>query len=172
MLFRSGSKDIFLASRCGKAIRFSEEDARSMGRVTRGVRGMNLGSDDEVIGMEVVDPTATGSTIFTITENGFGKRTDLDEYRGQSRGGKGLITIKTSDRNGMVVDVMQVSDENELMVITDQGKILRVPVSGFSVIGRNTQGVRLMVTEEQEKIVAVAKLAEKDEDEEGEEVLD
>lgn len=167
-----GSKDIFLASRCGKAIRFSEEDARSMGRVTRGVRGMNLGSDDEVIGMEVVDPTATGSTIFTITENGFGKRTDLDEYRGQSRGGKGLITIKTSDRNGMVVDVMQVSDENELMVITDQGKILRVPVSGFSVIGRNTQGVRLMVTEEQEKIVAVAKLAEKDEDEEGEEVLD
>jgi DNA gyrase subunit A len=164
-----GSKDIFLASRCGKAIRFSEEDARSMGRVTRGVRGMNLSSDDEVIGMEVVDPTATGSTIFTVTENGYGKRTDLDEYRGQSRGGKGLITIKTTERNGLVVDVMQVSDENELMVITDQGKILRVPVSGFSVIGRNTQGVRLMVTEDQEKIVAVAKLAERD-DEDGEEL--
>jgi DNA gyrase subunit A len=127
---------------------------------------MNLSSDDEVIGMEVVDPAATGSTIFTVTENGFGKRTDLDEYRGQSRGGKGLITIKTNDRNGMVVDVMQVSDDNQLMVITDQGKILRVPVSGFSVIGRNTQGVRLMVTEENEKIVAVARLAEKDEDEE------
>ena len=166
-----GTKDIFLASRCGKAIRFSEEDARSMGRVTRGVRGMNLSIDDEVIGMEVVDPAATGSTIFTVTENGFGKRTDLDEYRGQSRGGKGLITIKTNDRNGMVVDVMQVSDDNQLMVITDQGKILRVPVSGFSVIGRNTQGVRLMVTEEHEKIVAVARLAEKDEDDdlEGEE---
>jgi DNA gyrase subunit A len=163
-----GSKDIFLASRCGKAIRFSEEDARPMGRVTRGVRGMNIDRDDEVIGMEVVDPTATGSTIFTVTENGYGKRTDLDEYRGQSRGGKGLITIKTSERNGMVVDVMQVADDNELMVITDQGKILRVPVSGFSVIGRNTQGVRLMVTEDQEKIVAVAKLAESDdEDEEG-----
>jgi len=138
--------------------------------VTRGVRGMNIDSDDEVIGMEVVDPTATGSTIFTVTENGYGKRTDLDEYRGQSRGGKGLITIKTSERNGMVVDVMQVADDNELMVITDQGKILRVPVSGFSVIGRNTQGVRLMVTEDQEKIVAVAKLAESDDDvEEGSE---
>ncbi|CAH2029829.1 DNA gyrase subunit A [Trichlorobacter ammonificans] len=160
-----GSSDIFLASRGGKAIRFSEADARPMGRVTRGVRGMNLESGDEVIGMEVVDPSVAGTTIFTVTENGYGKRTDLDEYRGQSRGGKGLITIKTNERNGMVVDVMQVSDENELMVITDQGKILRVPVSGFSVIGRNTQGVRLMVTEEQEKIVAVARLAERDDDE-------
>jgi DNA gyrase subunit A len=161
-----GQKDIFLASRQGKAIRFPEADARPMGRVTRGVRGMNLDSGDEVIGMEVVDPTATGSTIFTMTENGFGKRTDLDEYRGQTRGGKGLITIKTSSRNGLVVGVMQVADENQLMVITDQGKILRVPVAGFSVIGRNTQGVRVMVTEAQEKIVAVAKLAERD-DEEG-----
>lgn len=160
-----GQKDIFLASRHGKAIRFAEADARSMGRVTRGVRGMNLDKGDEVIGMEVVDPTATGSTIFTITENGFGKRTDLDEYRGQSRGGKGLITIKTSSRNGLVVGVMQVADENQLMVITDQGKILRVPVAGFSVIGRNTQGVRIMVTEEKEKIVAVAKLAERDDEE-------
>ena len=159
-----GQKDIFLASRQGKAIRFSEADARAMGRVTRGVRGMNIDSGDEVISMEVVDPTASGSTIFTITENGYGKRTDLDEYRGQSRGGKGLITIKTTTRNGLVVGVMQVSDDNQLMVITDQGKILRVPVAGFSVIGRNTQGVRVMVTETQETIVAVAKLAERDDD--------
>ena len=159
-----GQKDIFLASRQGKAIRFSEADARAMGRVTRGVRGMNIDSGDEVISMEVVDPTASGSTIFTITENGYGKRTDLDEYRGQSRGGKGLITIKTTTRNGQVVGVMQVSDDNQLMVITDQGKILRVPVAGFSVIGRNTQGVRVMVTETQETIVAVAKLAERDDD--------
>lgn len=159
-----GQKDIFLASRQGKAIRFSEGDARSMGRVTRGVRGMNIDAGDEVIGMEVVDPTASGSTIFTITENGYGKRTDLDEYRGQSRGGKGLITIKTTTRNGLVVGVMQVADDNQLMVITDQGKILRVPVAGFSVIGRNTQGVRVMVTETQESIVAVAKLAERDDE--------
>lgn len=162
-----GSKDVFLASRCGKAIRFSEEAIRSMGRVTRGVRGMNLDDNDAVIGMEIIDPQVNSSTIFTVTENGFGKRTDLDEYRGQNRGGKGLITIKTSERNGMVVGVMQVSDDNELMVITDQGKILRVAVSNFSVIGRNTQGVRLMVTEENEKIVAVARLLEKDDDENG-----
>lgn len=160
-----GQKDVFLASRHGKAIRFPEADARPMGRVTRGVRGMNLDAADEVISMEVIDPTASGSTIFTVTENGFGKRTDLEEYRGQSRGGKGLITIKTTPRNGLVVGVMQVSDENQLMVITDQGKILRVPISGFSVIGRNTHGVRVMVTETQEKIVAVAKLAERDEEE-------
>jgi len=169
-----GKKDVFLASRNGKAIRFNEEDARSMGRVTRGVRGMNLNEDDHVIGMEIVDNEAVGSTIFTVCENGFGKRTDLDEYRDQSRGGKGIITIKTTDRNGSVVNVMQVSDDNDLMVITDNGKILRVPVSGFSVIGRNTQGVKLITTEEKEKVVAVAKLAEKEEDEldEEEEGLD
>jgi DNA gyrase subunit A len=160
-----GKKDIFLASRNGKAIRFNEDDARSMGRVTRGVRGMNLNDDDEVIGMEIVDPNAVGSTIFTVCENGYGKRTDLDEYRDQTRGGKGIITIKTTDRNGPVVNVMQVADDNDLMVITDQGKILRVPVSGFSVIGRNTQGVKLITTEEKEKVVAVARLAEKEEDE-------
>ncbi|KAB0671388.1 DNA gyrase subunit A [Oryzomonas sagensis] len=159
-----GSKDVFLASKNGKAIRFNEGDARSMGRVTRGVRGMNLSDDDRVIGMEIVDNTAVGSTIFTVCENGYGKRTDLDEYRDQSRGGKGIITIKTTERNGNVVNVMQVADDNDLMVITDNGKILRVPVSGFSVIGRNTQGVRLITTEEKEKVVAVAKLAEKEED--------
>jgi len=168
-----GKKDVFLASREGKAIRFNEEDARSMGRVTRGVRGMNLNKDDHVIGMEIVDNEAVGSTIFTVCENGYGKRTDLDEYRDQTRGGKGIITIKTTDRNGPVVNVMQVADDNDLMVITDNGKILRVPVSGFSVIGRNTQGVKLITTEEKEKVVAVAKLAEKEEDEldEDEEVM-
>jgi len=165
-----GKKDIFLASRNGKAIRFNEDDARSMGRVTRGVRGMNLNDDDHVIGMEIVDNEAVGSTIFTVCENGYGKRTDLEEYRDQTRGGKGIITIKTTDRNGPVVNVMQVADDHDLMVITDNGKILRVPVSGFSVIGRNTQGVRLITTEEKEKVVAVARLAEKEEDEDMEEI--
>ncbi|ABK97646.1 DNA gyrase subunit A [Pelobacter propionicus] len=163
-----GTKDVFLASRNGKAIRFSEQDVRSMGRVTRGVRGMNLNEDDHVIGMEIVHNDVVGSTIFTVCENGYGKRTDLDEYRDQSRGGKGIITIKTNARNGSVVNVMQVSNDNDLMVITDNGKILRVPVSGFSVIGRNTQGVRLITTEEKEKVVAVARLAEKEEDDENE----
>ncbi|WP_306535333.1 DNA gyrase subunit A [Geobacter sp.] len=161
-----GKHDVLLASKNGKSIRFHEADARPMGRVSRGVRGMSLEDDDVVIGMEIINPNATGSTIFTVTENGFGKRTELDEYRVQSRGGKGIITIKTTERNGCVVDIMQVTDENDLMLITDQGKILRIPVAPFSVIGRNTQGVRLMTAEQNERIVAVARLAEKDEGDE------
>jgi DNA gyrase subunit A len=161
-----GQQDVLLASHHGKSIRFHEQDARPMGRVSRGVRGMTLVADDVVIGMEIINPNTVSSTIFTVTENGFGKRTPLDEYRLQSRGGKGIITIKTTERNGCVVDIRQVTDENDLMLITDQGKIIRMPVAGLSVIGRNTQGVRLMVTEEQERIVAVARLAEKDEGEE------
>jgi DNA gyrase subunit A len=159
-----GKQDVLLASHHGKSIRFREADARPMGRVTRGVRGMSLEGDDVVIGMEIVNDLS-GSTIFTATENGFGKRTELAEYRLQSRGGKGVITIKTTDRNGCVVAIKQVTDENDLMLISDQGKILRISVAQFSVIGRNTQGVRLMVTEEGEKVVAVAKLAEKEEPE-------
>ncbi len=170
-----GKQDALLASRNGKSIRFREEDARPMGRVTRGVRGMSLEGDDVVIGMEIINEM-TGSTLFTVTENGFGKRTELAEYRLQSRGGKGVITIKTTERNGCVVDIKQVTDENDLMLITDQGKILRMPVAGFSVIGRNTQGVRLMVTEADERIVAVARLAEKEESDDaadaGEDVVD
>jgi DNA gyrase subunit A len=160
-----GKQDVLMASRNGKSIRFREADARPMGRVTRGVRGMTLEDDDVVIGMEIINDM-TGSTLFTVTENGFGKRTELSEYRLQARGGKGVITIKTTERNGCVVDIKQVTDENDLMLITDQGKIIRMPVAGFSVIGRNTQGVRLMVTEEAERIVAVARLAEKEESDE------
>ncbi len=166
-----GKQDVLLASRNGKSIRFREEEARPMGRVTRGVRGMTLEDDDVVIGMEIVNEM-TGSTLFSVTENGFGKRTELTEYRLQSRGGKGVITIKTTDRNGCVVDIKQVTDENDLMLISDQGKIIRISVAQFSVIGRNTQGVRLMVTEEGERLVAVAKLAEKDESEDPEDAED
>ena len=158
-----GDMDILLASRNGKAIRFPESDVRSMGRSARGVRGMMLEEDDHIIGMEVVTDT-TASTLVTVTENGYGKRTDLDEYRIQSRGGKGIITIKTSQRNGKVVDIKLVTDDVDLMFITDRGKVLRTSVAALSVIGRNTQGVRLMVLEPEERIVAVAKLAEKDEE--------
>ena len=161
-----GSMDILLASAKGKAIRFPEKDARAMGRTSRGVRGMMLEKDDYLIGMEVVTD-ATSSTLLTATENGYGKRTDLSEYRQQSRGGKGIITIKTTERNGKVVDVNLVTDDNDLMFITDRGKVLRTGVGNISVIGRNTQGVRLMVMEPDEKIVSVAKLAEKEEDEHG-----
>ena len=158
-----GTTDILLASRNGKSIRFAESDVRSMGRTARGVRGMMLEDDDLVIGMETVTD-ATAATLVTVTENGYGKRTDLDEYRVQSRGGKGIITIKTSDRNGKVVDIKLVDEDSDLMFITDRGKVLRTSVSHLSIIGRNTQGVRLMVLEPGERIVAVAKLAEKDEE--------
>ena len=163
-----GKQDVLLASANGKAIRFKEEDVRTVGRVSRGVRGMTLEDEDVVIGMEILNENFTDSTIFTVTENGYGKRTEISEYRSQSRGGKGVITIKTTERNGNVVDIKQVNDDNDLMLITDQGKILRVPVAGFSIIGRNTQGVRLMVKEENERVVAVARLAEKEEQDESE----
>ena len=159
-----GSMDILLASHNGKSIRFNESDARPMGRTARGVRGMMLEGGDEIIGMEVVSD-ATASTLVTITETGYGKRTSLTEYRVQSRGGKGIITIKTGGRNGQVVDVKLVENESDLMFITDRGKVLRTRVSALSVIGRNTMGVRLMVLEVDERIVAVAKLAEKEDDE-------
>ncbi len=158
-----GEQDILLATRNGKAIRFHETGARSMGRTARGVRGMMLEGDDEVIGMEVVTG-ATAATLVTITENGYGKRTEIDEYRVQSRGGKGIITIKTSARNGKVVDIKLVGEDEDLMLITNRGKVLRTRVSHLSIIGRNTQGVRMMVLEPEERIVAVAKLAEKDEE--------
>ncbi|MBJ6726188.1 DNA gyrase subunit A [Geomesophilobacter sediminis] len=163
-----GRQDVLLASANGKSIRFKEDEVRSMGRVSRGVRGMMLEGKDQVIGMAILNDEFSDSTLFTVTENGYGKRTEISEYRIQSRGGKGVITIKTTERNGNVVDIKQVSDENDLMLITDQGKILRVPVAGFSIIGRNTQGVRLMVMEENERIVAVARLAEKEENEDEE----
>ena len=165
-----GKQDVLLASKNGKSIRFKESDVRTVGRVSRGVRGMTLEDDDLVIGMEILNENFTDSTLFTVTENGFGKRTELSEYRCQSRGGKGVITIKTTERNGCVVDIKQVVDEYDLMLITNQGKILRVPVAGFSIIGRNTQGVRLMVTEDEERIVAVARLAEKEDVEESDDM--
>jgi DNA gyrase subunit A len=164
-----GSMDILLASHNGKSIRFNESDARPMGRTARGVRGMMLEGSDKIIGMEVVSD-ATASTLVSVTATGYGKRTSLDEYRVQSRGGKGIITIKTGGRNGQVVDVKLVDNESDLMFITDRGKVLRTRVSALSIIGRNTMGVRLMVLEAEERIVAVAKLAEKEDDEEHPEI--
>lgn len=156
----NGDMDILMGSEHGKSIRFSESDVRSMGRTARGVRGMQLMDGDRIIGMEVVTD-ATSATLVTVTEKGFGKRTSIDEYKTQSRGGKGIITIKTSARNGCVVDIKLVSPEEDLMFITDKGKVLRTNVGDLSIIGRNTQGVRLMVLDSQERIGAVATMAEK-----------
>jgi DNA gyrase subunit A len=159
-----GTMDILLASRNGKSIRFNESKARPMGRTARGVRGMALEGGDRIIGMEVLSD-ATSATLVSVTETGYGKRTSLNEYRVQSRGGKGIITIKTGGRNGKVVDVKLVDNDSDLMFITDRGKVLRTRVKDLSIIGRNTMGVRLMVLEADERIVAVAKLAEKEDDE-------
>jgi DNA gyrase subunit A len=152
-----GEHDIFLATRNGKSIRFPEADLREMGRVAAGNIGIRMEEGDQVVGMEAIKE---GETILTVTENGFGKRTKTEEYRIQSRGGKGVLTIKTSERNGPVVYSYQVNDLDQLMIITERGKIIRLRAADISVIGRNTQGVKLIDLGEGEKVVGVAKLME------------
>jgi DNA gyrase subunit A len=120
---------------------------------------MTLTAADYIVALEVL---SHGQTLFTVTENGYGKRTSIDEYPIQKRGGRGVITIKTSERNGNVVSIMLVSDDDEMMLITDAGKIIRIAVGGVSVISRNTQGVKLIGMEEDEKLAAAARLAEKE----------
>ena len=153
----SEDQDIFISTRLGKSIRFPEEDLRSMGRVAAGNIGIRMEPGDEVVGMETLDE---GATILTVSENGYGKRTRTGEYRRQSRGGKGILTIKATERNGPVVYSYQVSDQDQLMIITGHGKIIRLRVADISVIGRNTQGVKLINLGEGEKVVGVAKLME------------
>jgi DNA gyrase subunit A len=156
-----GSNEIFIGTRNGMSIRFRETDVRSMGRTAGGVRGIELREDDAVVAMEVLEP---GGTILSVTEQGYGKRTELDEYRVQSRGGLGIINIQTSERNGKVVGMTQVHDDDELMLITQQGKILRMASRGIRTIGRATQGVRLIDIEGDDRAVSIARLAEKDEE--------
>jgi DNA gyrase subunit A len=158
-----GTGEIFIGTRDGLAIRFPEGDVRPMGRTAYGVKGITLREDDEVVAMEVVRP---GSTLLTVTEHGYGKRTELDEYRVQSRGGVGIINIQTTERNGRVVGMASVHDEDEFMLITQQGKILRTVARDIRTIGRATQGVRLIEIDADDRVVALARLAEK-EDENG-----
>jgi DNA gyrase subunit A len=168
----NGSQEVTIASSDGKSIRFPEEQVRPMGRTAAGVRGMTLAKGDEVVGMEILSP---GATILTVTEKGYGKRTPLEDYRLQRRGGQGVITIRTSDRNGKVVRVAQVVDDDEVMLITDGGKVLRCPVKGISTMGRATQGVRVMNLDNGERLASMARVAERDEDEaplEGEQLPD
>ena len=157
-----GKQEILLSTREGQAIRFPEGEVRPMGRTAVGVIGVRLDNKDQLVSMEVLREKAT---VLTVTESGYGKRTDSDEYRVQGRGGSGIITIKTTDRNGPVVGVRQVTDDDDVMLITDRGKIIRMKVKGISVMGRNTQGVRLIHLDPGEKVVAFAKLAEKEEEE-------
>jgi DNA gyrase subunit A len=154
-----GDNDVLLATRAGKSIRFKEADARAMGRTAGGVRGITLGSDDEVVGMEILSGDAQ---ILTTTENGFGKRTPLDDYRAQRRGGQGIINIRANARNGPVIGIAQVIDDDDVMLITDGGKVLRCPVDGISSMGRATQGVRVMNLDSGEKLVSIARVADDD----------
>jgi DNA gyrase subunit A len=154
-----GSSEILIGTRDGMAIRFGEDDVRSMGRTAYGVRGITLRDDDYVVGMEAVKPEGT---LLTVTEHGYGKRTEIDEYRVQARGGVGTINISTSDRNGQVVGVVYVQSGDEILLITQQGMILRMQTDAMRAIGRGTQGVRLIDIEDDDRVVAVAKLDEKD----------
>ncbi len=153
-----GKEQIVIGTRDGMAIRFEETNVRSMGRTAYGVRGITLRDDDVVVGMEVVRP---GGTVLTVAQNGYGKRTALDEYRTTSRGGYGIINIQTSDRNGKVVGIQFVNDDDQVMLISQFGMILRMRAGDVRSIGRATQGVRLIEMEEGDMVVAVAKLAEK-----------
>ena len=150
-----GRSEVFIGTRDGIAIRFPESDIRAMGRTAYGVRGITLRDGDEVVGMEVLRP---GGTILTATVNGYGKRTEIDEYRIQGRGGSGIINIQTTDRNGKVMAISCVLEHEELMFISEQGMILRTQASGISLIGRATQGVRLIDLDEGDRTVAVARL--------------
>ncbi len=153
-----GSKDILLSTAQGMSIRFPEAEVRSMGRTAFGVKGITLEKDDEVVGADVVEP---GTAILTVTENGYGKRTEEAEYRVQGRGGKGIIDIKTTERNGLVVGAVPVRERDQIMLVTSGGMLIRMKVQDISVIGRNTQGVRLITLEDAgEKVTGLSRLPE------------
>ncbi|MCP3923069.1 MAG: DNA gyrase subunit A [Desulfobacterales bacterium] len=156
-----GTMNVLLSTSTGKSIRFSEEQVRSTGRVAKGVKGINLAPSDFIVSMEVENH---GTAVLVMTENGYGKRTLVEGYRKQSRAGKGIITIKTSERNGNVVSSMLVNDEDEIMIVTDGGKLIRMRVDSISIISRNTQGVRLINLDKNEKVIGAARLPEVDDD--------
>ena len=151
----NGKSDIFIATREGMSIRFDEGDVRPMGRAARGVKGVTLAKTDAVVGLEILDK-ASNATILMVTENGFGKRTPIEEYRTQSRGGSGIITQKTTDKVGNVIGTRSVLDTDEVMITTDKGQVIRMVCSDISIVGRNTQGVKLINLNEDEKVTGLA----------------
>lgn len=156
-----GSKDVNLSTRNGLSIRFNEKNVRAIGRVAHGVRGMKLRQDDEVVSVDVLD---RDTTLLTVTERGYGKRTRAEEYRLQSRGGKGVLTIKVTPKNGKVVGVLQVTNDDEIILIASSGKLIRTKARSISIVGRATQGVRLINLADEDKVVGIARVAEDDED--------
>jgi DNA gyrase subunit A len=160
-----GNRNLLLATRKGLAIRFAEADVRPMGRPAHGVRGIRLVRGDQVVGMEAL--RASGD-VLTVTQRGYGKRTSIDEYREQGRGGKGIINLKVSAKTGEVVGVLEVEPTDDVILISQEGKLIRIAVEGLRSIGRSTQGVKVMGLEGEDTLVAMAKVVERDEDDGGE----
>jgi DNA gyrase subunit A len=161
-MITSGEDNILIATRKGMAIRFPEKDVRPMGRSTRGVRGIRLQDNDYVIGVSLA---GDDMTVLSVSENGFGKRTQVGEYRLQHRGGQGIINIKTSDRNGEVVGMLTVDDRDEIVVVSTDGIVIRMSVKDMRAIGRNTQGVKVMKPQEGAKVSAIARAVAEEKEE-------
>ena len=157
-----GERHIMLSTSNGLSIRFEESQARPMGRTARGVKGIDLSRGDSVVSLEALEPHEGVATILTVTEEGFGKRTRIAEYRVQARGGKGIITIKTSERNGKVIGVSRVNDGDEIVLVANQGKLIRTKARGISIIGRNTQGVKLFNLAEGQKVIGMARVLDEE----------
>src|SRR5699024_5050323 len=159
----NGNSNVLLANRKGRAIRFHEEDVRDMGRNTSGVKGMTLGKDNELVDMVVIKNTH-GATVLAISENGYGKRSEVEDYREQSRGGKGVITLKVTKKTGELIALKEVSDKDDLMVITESGKVIRVDGGVIRTMGRNTQGVRILRLDSDGKIAAITRVVNEEDD--------
>ena len=155
----SGTDEIIISTRMGQALRFNEDKVRAVGRNSMGVKGINLNKQDYVVSSEIIKDK--NSQILTVTENGFGKRTQIEKYRLTSRGGKGVATLKITDKTGEIVNAFQTDSESDIILLSSIGKATRLKASDISIIGRATQGVRLMKVNEDIKVVAVAKIQDK-----------
>ena len=159
-----GTNDIVMVTQKGLSIRFNEEDVRAVGRTSMGVKGITLSDEDRVVGMEPIKDE--NGYILAITENGFGKRTEIEEYRRQNRSGKGILTYKTTQKTGHIIGIKIVNDDDDIMMITDTGIVIRINVKNISVLGRNTQGVTLMRTSDGGKVINIAKIPMEEKNEE------
>lgn len=157
-----GTKDVLICADSGKIIRFAESDCRPLGRVSQGVKGIALSDDEKAIGMAIIDD---GMEILSVTDRGYGKRSEVSEYRKQSRGGKGIIAMKLTAKTGNIAEIKPVTESDDLMIITNNGQVIRTKISGISLLGRNTQGVRLINLKDGEAVVAVEKIVDPESDE-------
>jgi len=159
-----GENNIVMVTRKGLCITFNEKDVRPIGRTSQGVLGIRIDKDDSVIGMETINANSKG-TLLAITENGFGKRTELDEYRVQARGGRGVVTYKITSKTGEIVGIRITGEDDDILMITDTGTVIRIKASEISVLGRNTQGITLMRTSDGGKVVSIEKVNDNDTEE-------